>query len=91
MTNTDPLPSSLTLERDPIRVGLIIGLHSTQQHPSDKRWAHILEQVNLVEEVGLDLVVFEDALLHKGKTQSAGVWEAEACQQSTESTGQSHA
>ena len=53
-------------------------MHSTEQRPSDKRWVHILEQVKLAEQVGLDLVVFEDALLYKGKTQSAGVWEAMA-------------
>ena len=74
------LPTTLPFRRKryPVRVGLIIGLHSTEQRPSDKRWVHILEQVKLAEKVGLDLVVFEDALLYKGKTQSAGVWEAMA-------------
>jgi alkanesulfonate monooxygenase SsuD/methylene tetrahydromethanopterin reductase-like flavin-dependent oxidoreductase (luciferase family) len=35
---------------------------------------HILEQARLAEDVGLDLVVFEDALIYKGDPQSAGVW-----------------
>jgi alkanesulfonate monooxygenase SsuD/methylene tetrahydromethanopterin reductase-like flavin-dependent oxidoreductase (luciferase family) len=61
-----------------MRLGLIIGLHSVDRHPPNKGWAHILEQVLLAEEAGLDIVVFEDALLYKGDDQSAGVWEAMA-------------
>lgn len=58
-----------------MRIGLIIGLNGRPGVDAPS-WGGIREQVVTAEEVGFDLVVFEDGLLYEWGEEPHGLWES---------------
>jgi alkanesulfonate monooxygenase SsuD/methylene tetrahydromethanopterin reductase-like flavin-dependent oxidoreductase (luciferase family) len=60
-----------------MRVGLITQLHGHPDGPVPApRWEGLLERARLAEQVGFDVLVFEDALLYRSDEATYGVWES---------------
>lgn len=60
-----------------MRIGLINQLHGRPGgDPPPPTWVSLRQRALLAEEVGFDTFVFEDALLYRGDTGTAGCWEA---------------
>ena len=57
-----------------MRIGLVIGLHGSQDQDPAPQWEQIQDQVIAAEAAGFDIVVFEDGMYFEGN----GLWESMA-------------
>lgn len=60
-----------------MRIGLILSLHGRPNGDVEQpSWQSVRAKALEAERVGFDMLVFEDALLYKGATESDGCWES---------------